>query len=100
MHDVPSSYYNFRDFLGRNNYLRNALETYIKRDDLWSDFEESLAHLDDDAILGTTNDMVDIYNVKDQYDDDSSAADFFMAAEAVTGPAEIIMRELPGEFRK
>ena len=76
MHNVPSSYYNFRDFLGKNNRLRNVLENYIKRDDLWADFEESLAYLDDDAMLGTTNDMMDIFDVKDQFDDDFSAADF------------------------
>ena len=100
MHGVPSSYYNFRDFLGRNNGLRNALETYIKRDDLWADLEESLAHLDDETMLGTTNDMMDIFDVKEQYDDDFSAAEFFMAAEAAIGPAQTIMSELPGEFRK
>jgi hypothetical protein len=99
MHEVSSSYYNFRDFLGRNNSLRNALENYIKRDDLWADFEESLAHLDDNAMLRTTNDMVDIYDVKPQFDEDSLAANFFMAAEAAIGPAQTIMRELPGEFK-
>ena len=99
MHKVPSSYYNFRDFLGKNNRLRNVLENYIKRDDLWADFEESLAHLDDNAMLGTTNDMVDIYDVKPQFDEDSLAANFFMAAEAAIGPAQTIMRELPGEFK-
>jgi len=100
MHGVPSSYYNFRDFLGRNNGLKNALEIYTKRDDLWADLEESLAHLDDEAMLGTTNDMMDVFDVKEQDDDDFSAADFFMAAEAAIGPAQTIMRELPGEFRK
>ena len=43
---------------------------YIKRDDLWADFEESLAHLDDDAMLETTNDMVDIYDVKPQFEEE------------------------------
>lgn len=100
MHGVSSSYYNFRDFLGRNNGLRNALEIYIKRDDLWADLEESLAHLDDEAMLETTNDMMDIFDVQEQDNDDFSAADFFMAAEAAIAPAQIIMRELPGEFRK
>ena len=100
MHGVPSSYYNFRDFLGRNNELRNALELYIRKDDLWANFEESLAYLDDEAMLATTNDWMDIFDVKDQYDDDFSAADFFMAAEATIGPAKSIMRELQKQFRK
>jgi hypothetical protein len=100
MHNVPSSYYNFRDFLGWNNELRNALEIYIKKDDLWADFEESLAYIDDDAMLGTTNDMMDIFDVKDQFDDDFSAADFFAAAEVAIEPAQTIMRELQSQFKE
>jgi hypothetical protein len=100
MHGVPSSYYSFRDSMGRQNELRNALELYIRKEDLWADFEESLAHLDDEAMLGTVNDWMDILNVKDQFDDDFSAADFFMAAETATGSAQTIMRELPKRFRK
>ena len=100
MHGVPSSYYNFRDFLGLNNELRNALELYIRKDDLWANFEESLAHINDEAMLATTNDWMDIFDVKDQYDVDFSAANFFMAAEATIGPAQTIMRELQKQFRK
>ena len=100
MHGVPSSYYNFRDSMGRHNELRNALEIYIRKEDLWADFEESLAHLDDEAMLGTVDDWMDIFDVKDQFDDDFSAADFFMAAETATGPAQTIIRELPKRFRK
>lgn len=100
MHGVPSSYHNFRDSMGRHNELRNALEMYIRKEDLWADFEESLAHLDDEAMLGTVNDWMDIFDVKDQYDEDFSAADFFMAAETAMAPAQIIIRELPKRFRK
>lgn len=100
MHGVPSNYYNFRDSMGRHNDLRNALEMYIRKEDLWADFEESLAHLDDESMLGTVDDWMDIFDVKDQFDDDFSAADFFMAAETATGPAQTIMRELPRRFRK
>ena len=100
MHGVPSGYHNFRDSMGRHDELRNALEMYIRKEDLWADFEESLAHLDDEAMLGTVNDWMDIFGVKDQFDDDFSAADFFMAAETATGPAQTITRELPRRFRK
>jgi hypothetical protein len=100
MHGVPSSYYCFRDSMGRHNELRNALEMYIRKEDLWADFEESLAHLDNEAMLSTVNDWMDIFDVKDQFDDDFSAADFFMAAETATGPAQTIIRELPRRFRK
>lgn len=100
MHGVPSRYHSFRDSMGRHNELRNALETYIRKEDLWADFEESLAHLDDEAMLGTVNDWMDTFDVKDQFDDDFSAADFFLAAETATGPAQTIIRELPRRFRK
>lgn len=100
MHGVPSSYYSFRDSMGRNNELRNTLELYIKKEDLWADFEESLAHLDDEAMLGTVNDWMDTFDVKDQFDDDFSAADFFMAAETAMAPAQTIMRELSKRFKK
>lgn len=100
MHGVPSSYYNFRDSMGQHNDLRNALEMYIRKEDLWADFEEGLAHLDDEAMLGTVNDWMDIFDVKDQFDNDFSAADFFMVAETATGPAQTIIRELPKRFRK
>lgn len=100
LHGVPSSYYNFRDSMGLRNELRKALEMYIRKEDLWADFEESLAYLDDEAMLVTLNDWMDIFDVKEQHDDDFSAADFFMAAEAATSPAETIMRGLPERFRK
>lgn len=100
MHGVPSRYHSFRDSMGRHNELRNALETYIRKEDLWADFEESLAHLDDEEMLGTVNDWMDTFDVKDQFDDDFSAADFFLAAETATGPAQTIIRELPRRFRK
>lgn len=100
MHGVPSNYYNFRDSMGLHNELRNALEIYIRKEDLWADFEESLAHLDDEAMLGTVDDWMDTFDVKDEYDDDFSAADFFMAAETATAPALTIIRELPKRFKK
>ena len=42
MHGVPSNYYNFRDSMGLHNELRNALEIYIRKEDLWADFESPL----------------------------------------------------------
>lgn len=100
MHGVPSSYYHFRDSMGCRNELREALEMYIRKEDLWADFEESLAYLDDEAMLVTLNDWMDIFDVKEQHDDDFSAADFFMASEAAMAPTYTIMEELPKQFRK
>ena len=45
MHGVPSSYYNFRDSLGKHSALRETLETNLTPTDLWADFEDSLAHI-------------------------------------------------------
>lgn len=45
MHGVPASYYCFRDSMGRHNELRNALEIYIRKEDLWADFEYNRATL-------------------------------------------------------
>ena len=39
MHGVKSSYYAFRDSLGKRNLLRETLETYLTPDDIWADFE-------------------------------------------------------------
>lgn len=100
MHGVPSSYYHFRDSMGRHNELRKTLEMYIRKEDLWADFEESLAYLDNEAMLVTLNDWMDIFDVKEQHDDDFSAADFFMAEEAAMSPTYTIMDELPKNFRK
>lgn len=100
MHGVPSRYENFRDSMGRHNELRKMLEMYITKEDLWRDFEGSLAYLDDEAMLGTVNDWMDTFDVNDQFDDDFSAADFFLAAESAVAPALTIVRELPKQFRK
>ena len=46
MHGVKSSYYAFRDSLGKQNSLRNILESYLTPEDIWADFENALAHFD------------------------------------------------------
>ena len=50
MHKVPSNYYSFRDSLGKDSALRFALESALIGDDIWADFEESLAHLNLDLM--------------------------------------------------
>lgn len=42
IHGVPSSYYNFRDFIGRNSILRFILDTYIEQTDVWGAVQVSL----------------------------------------------------------
>ncbi|NLB91748.1 MAG: hypothetical protein GX786_11095 [Clostridiales bacterium] len=100
MHGIPSSYYNFRDTVGRNNILRFTLENYIRTDDVWGDFENNLAYLDREMMLGTVDDWLDDFNVLDEDDEDFSAADFFAAQEAAVSPVFILTQELPKRFRR
>lgn len=97
MHGVPSGYYNFRDSLGKHSDLREALETYIKKRDLWADFEEGLAAIDADAMIAGLDEWMDTYNA---YDPDAQVADFNLAVESAIGPTQVIMDELPKRFRK
>ena len=96
-HGVPSRYLNFRDSMGKNNNLRRNLETYLKVDDLWSDFEEALAHIDGSALLGNVDMWLDLMGA---YEPDALAADFCMAYETAAEPAIEIIRKLPVSFRK
>ena len=97
MHGVPSKYSNFRDSMGKRNHLRCTLETYIKSDSLWCDFEEALAHIDGATLLGNVDMWMDIMGA---YEPDALAADFCAAYEYATEPAQEITLELPTRFRK
>lgn len=100
MHGVPSSYYNFRDTIGKNNILRFTLEAYIRKDDVWGNFEDGLAYLDREMMLGTIDSWLDGFGVPDEDDDDFSAADFFAAQETAASPVFILTQELPKRFRR
>lgn len=100
MHGVKSSYYNFRDSIGRKSILRWTLENYIKQDDIWGNFENDLAYLDREMMLGTLDDWLDNFNVLDEDEDDFSAADYFAAQESATSQIYILTQELPKRFRK
>lgn len=89
MHGVPSRYSDFRDSMGRNNHLRWQLETYLRTDSLWSDFEEALAHIDGGAMLGVVDMWMDTY---DAYDPDAQASDYFLAIDSATSPAQEIVK--------
>lgn len=96
MHGVKSSYYNFRDTLGKNNSLRFALETYLNVEDLWADFEDALAYINSDAMFGVVDMWLDDF---DAYDSNAQAADFFAAVDTATGPVQTIINDLPQRFR-
>ena len=97
VHGVKSSYYNFRDTLGKNNNLRLYLETYLDVDDIWADFEEGLAHIRSSDMLNSLDDfMIDF----DAYDPDAQIADMYIAADMASQPVQVIMEDLPRRFRQ
>ena len=98
MHGVPSTYYSFRDSLGKSNALRSALETFWTPRDLWADFENALAKFNARAMSSAF--MVDNYlDLYDAYDEDAGAAEFYMAAEAAAHPIISVADALPRRFR-
>lgn len=99
MHRVPSSYYNFRDSLGKNNNLRYMLENYITVEDCWADLEYALAHIDVSAMSNEY--VLDMFlDTNGAYDEDSGAAEYYMSVEDATAPMATIATELPRRFRK
>lgn len=100
MHGVLSSYYRFRDFLGKHSELREHLERWNLKEDLWADFEDGLACMDEEGMLGTLPEIMTAMGVPEEDDDNFSAADFFAAAEWSVYPLQVIQNELPKQFRR
>lgn len=100
MHRVPSSYYNFRDSLGKNNNLRYSLETALTAEDIWADFENALGTLNLN-LMGSRN-IIDMW--LDDFgvygDEDSGAAEFYMAVEAAAAPMANLVNNLQPTFRR
>lgn len=42
MHGLPSSYYNFRDYISKSNRVRSILDTFIRLEEVWGDYESNL----------------------------------------------------------
>lgn len=99
MHNVRSSYYAFRDSIGKNNSLRITLEFYLTPEDIWADFEDSLARFNVGAMASSwlIEDWLDTF---DAFDEDASVASFYMAAEWAAEPMRAIGDELPKRFRR
>ncbi len=77
-HNINSKYSDFKEYVENNDsQLFAALDNYFNSDELWSDFEETLAYIDTDTILDeASNDLLsyaddewsDAYNHNYQYD--------------------------------
>ena len=99
MHAVPSSYYAFRDTLGKNSDLRFMLETYLTPEDIWADFEDALAHFYMEG-MGSRFIIDSWLNDFNAYDEDAQVADYYLAIEAAANPMTTISSELPRRFRR
>lgn len=95
MHGVPSSYWEFQKTLGKNSELRFHLETYLNAKDLWSNFEDSLSHLDAGRMLDVMDMWLDIF---DAYNSDK-ASDFHIAIDTAMLPIYVLTDQLPKRFR-
>ena len=99
MHRAKSSYYHFRDSMGKNNALRNMLETYITVDNLWADFENALAHFDIAAMANEH--VVDMWlDNFEAYKEDSTAADYYLSVETSANPIATVVEMLPDRLHR
>lgn len=98
MHGVQSSYYSFRDTLGKNSALLHVFENFITFEDIWADFEEALAYFDTNAMSSgvIVDNWLDIFGA---YDEDAGASEFYQATEAAVNPIMTVVNELPRRFR-
>lgn len=65
-HSIPSSYWNFRSYVEKHDReLFGALEDYFNSDELWSDFEGTLAYLDIDKIRDEASNFLVSYGTED-----------------------------------
>ncbi|MEQ7799767.1 bacteriophage abortive infection AbiH family protein [Pedobacter sp. ASV1-7] len=68
-HGIPSSYWHFRNYVEqKNTELFDALERYFNPDQLWSDFEATLAELDTDYILDEAANYLESYGTENWSD--------------------------------
>ncbi|HVS97404.1 MAG TPA: bacteriophage abortive infection AbiH family protein [Puia sp.] len=68
-HGIPSSYWNFRDYIvEHDNDLLDTMEEHFASDSLWSDFEGTLAYLDTDMIADNASDYLVSYGAEDWSD--------------------------------
>ena len=99
MHKVPSSYYDFRDSMGKNSRIRTILDTFLTPEDIWADLETALGKFNMDMIAGDM--VIDMFlDEFDVYDGDSGEAEYFMAVENASAPIVDITIELPKRLEK
>lgn len=98
-HGVKSSYYDFEKTIGKNNPLKLCLNLLIRKPDIWGNLEENIAFLDREGVIGTVDDCIDMFDLKEIGDEDFSYADFYAAKEHCTYFANEIKKSLPHRLR-
>lgn len=98
MHGAKSSYYDFNKTLGKHSQIRFYLETYLKADDLWADFEGALAKINVEAMCSPVT--IDMFlDTMGAYDEDAGMAEIYGAAETAAGPIMSMNTDLKKRFR-
>lgn len=68
-HEIQSRYSDFEIYVKNNDkQLYDALDEYFNSEDLWSEFEEALAHIDIDRIIENAEDYLFSYGADDWSD--------------------------------
>ena len=99
MHGVKSSYYAFRDSIGKHNSLWTDIDLLWPEVDLWADFENNLAHFDA-KIMADKFIVENWLNLNDAYSVDADAGEFYLSVENAIRPIENICYELPLALRR
>lgn len=94
-HKVNSSYGDFSRWLKiRNRDLYELLNTICEVDYLWSDFEGALPYISRDFLMGAEAFL------PTEVDDDTSAADIFLAGDMAKGMGYDLWNDIVKGFRK
>lgn len=97
-HDVQSGYSHFSDWLKRNNRkLYDIYSSVCHYDGLWSDFENGMAYVDRDYLIGAGELFLPDYSIDP---DKWQAADIFMAGDAAREQAEELVSTLKRAFHR
>lgn len=97
MHGAKSSYWDFQKTIGKHSEFRFHLETYLKCENLWGNFEDSLSHLDAGVMLDVVDMWLDNFGA---YSPTASASDFYAAIDTAMSPIQVITHNLPKRFRQ
>lgn len=91
-HGVKSKYSDFKDYVEKNdNDLFEALEEYFDTDELWSDFEETLADIDTDKIVDDASDFLVSYEADNW--SDASHHDYQYEVQRAINVVTVALRE-------